>query len=62
MARISNDTKRLGEKHRPTMEKTPNFKIWAKRYLACKDRIEEFEKAFNFITKEADNDEEIIQS
>lgn len=44
------------------MEKTPNFKIWAKRYLACKDRIEEFEKAFNFITKEADNDEEIIQS
>lgn len=60
MARISNDVKALGEKNRATMSKCPSFKVWVKRHLKNQARIEEYEKAFNFIQKGSDDEQDII--
>lgn len=56
MPRISRQIKELGEKNRSTMEACEDFKEWKGRFLRNKERLSDYEKAFNFI--KADDVEE----
>ena len=58
MPRVSKNIKELAEAHRKTMEKTPIFILWAYKFLRCKDRVGDYQKAYEYIHNGGKDDQE----
>jgi len=59
MPRISREVKALGEAHRKTMSGCPNFNIWVRKFLNCRDRLDDYEKAYNYVHKGGEDEQTI---
>lgn len=61
MPRYSKEIKELGERNRLTMLKHDTFHEWQKAHLMMKGRIDDYEKAYNYINRGAGDEQEVIE-